>query len=204
MAAIRRAATNIKDKAVRTPLVRLNWPEHSPDAENGAPEIWLKLENLQPIGSFKVRCAANAIACIEDKDALRRTGVCTASAGNFAQGLAWCCAEEGIQCTVVSPTQAPETKLREIRRRGAEVIKVCGVDGLRPASPLAPEPLAVAAGLDRHRTRLPPPAAKVPYSEWWQIIESHVCPQAPGAFFIHPGAEGAVLARGPRPEREGG
>ena len=46
----------------------------------------MKLENLQPIGSFKVRPAANAIACIEDKDRLRKAGVCTASAGNFAQG----------------------------------------------------------------------------------------------------------------------
>ena len=51
-----------------------------------APKIYLKLENLQPIGSFKVRPAANAIACIEDKDRLRKAGVCTASAGNFAQG----------------------------------------------------------------------------------------------------------------------
>ena len=50
------------------------------------PQIYLKLENLQPIGSFKVRPAANAIACIEDKDRLRKAGVCTASAGNFAQG----------------------------------------------------------------------------------------------------------------------
>ena len=54
------------------------------------PQIYLKLENLQPIGSFKVRPAANAIACIEDKDRLRKAGVCTASAGNFAQGKSYC------------------------------------------------------------------------------------------------------------------
>ena len=57
------------------------------------PEIYLKLENLQPIGSFKVRPAANAIACVKDKDRLRESGVCTASAGNFAQGK-----QLGIKC----------------------------------------------------------------------------------------------------------
>lgn len=55
-----------------------------------APEIYLKLENLQPIGSFKVRPAVNSLACIEDKDRLRKSGVCTASAGNFAQGKPKC------------------------------------------------------------------------------------------------------------------
>jgi len=134
--------------------VRLNW---QPKDQNDAPEIYLKLESLQPIGSFKVRPAANAMANITDHAALRRAGVCTASAGNFAQGLAWCCHEMDVQCTVVAPTQAPETKLAEIRRRGAAVVQV-------------------------------------PYAEWWKIIESHECPQAPGAHFVHPGAENAVLA----------
>ena len=152
LAEIRAAAENIKSKATRTPLVRLNH-----ERSDGA-QIWLKLENLQPVGSFKVRPAANAIECIEDKDGLRRVGVSTASAGNFAQGLAWCCAEQGITCTVVVPDMAPETKLAAIRKRGATVIKVS-------------------------------------YSEWWEVIVTHQCPQAPaGAHFIHPGAENAVLA----------
>lgn len=149
---IKQAAENIKSKSIRTPLVRLNW--------QGRPgvEIYLKLENLQPIASFKVRPAVNALACIPDKTELRRAGVSTSSAGNFGQGLAWACSELGIKCTVVAPDQAPETKLAEIRRRGATVIKV-------------------------------------PYAEWWTIIESHKCPQAPkGAVFIHPGAENSVLA----------
>jgi threonine dehydratase len=153
LADIHEAAVNIRGKAIRTPLIRLNWQGGDDDVH-----IYLKLESLQPISSFKVRPAANAIACIKDKNSLRRSGVCTASAGNFAQGLAWCCFEEGIPCTVVAPDHAPETKLAEIRRRGATVIKV-------------------------------------PFSEWWEIIESHTCPQAPaGAHFIHPGAENSVLA----------
>jgi len=85
------------------------------------------------------------------------TTKCTASAGNFGQGLAWCCQELGVKCTVVAPDQAPQTKLDAMRGYGAEVLTV-------------------------------------PYEKWWEIIESHRCPQAPGAVFIHPGAENAVLA----------
>ena len=118
---IRQAVANISTRATRTPLVRLNWRPPNEDADV---QIFLKLENLQPIGSFKVRPAANAIACIEDKRTLQSVGVCTASAGNFAQGLAWCCAEEGIPCTVLVPMQAPKTKVAEIQRRGATVIHV--------------------------------------------------------------------------------
>ena len=119
-------------------------------------EIWLKLESLQPIGSFKVRPAFNAIA--EAGVAATASGVCTASAGNFGQGLAWCCQELGVQCFVVAPDQAPETKLAAMRGYGATVVTV-------------------------------------PYAEWWQILETRACPQAPaGAVFIHPGCENAVLA----------
>ena len=78
---IQSARRNILGQAVRTPLVRLNLPE-SPAT------IWLKLENLQPIGSFKIRGAVNAMSRMTP-DALAR-GVVTASAGNMAQGLAWC------------------------------------------------------------------------------------------------------------------
>mmetsp|Transcript_41110 Transcript_41110/g.66210 ORF Transcript_41110/g.66210 Transcript_41110/m.66210 type:complete len:499 (-) Transcript_41110:3553-5049(-) len=150
---IRQAVERIRGKAIRTPLVRLYG-----NGEGIGAEIYLKLENLQPTGAFKVRPASNAIASIKDKEALKRSGVCTASAGNFAQGLAWSCREMGIRCTVVSPDHAPDIKLNAIRSYGAEVIKV-------------------------------------PFSEWWEVIESHKCPQAPaGAVFIHPGAENSVLA----------
>jgi len=112
---IRRARERIAGIAIRTPLVRLN-------VDHAAAEIWLKLENLQPIGSFKIRGAANAMAQIEPA-ALRR-GVVTASAGNMAQGLAWCARERGVPCTVIAPDTAPATKIEAIERLGGRVIKV--------------------------------------------------------------------------------
>ena len=85
-------------------------------------DIFLKLENLQPTGSFKVRPAASAVGAVAGR--LGPAGVCTASAGNFAQGLAWCCQELGLPCTVVAPDQAPHIKLAAIRAWGAAVITV--------------------------------------------------------------------------------
>jgi threonine dehydratase len=100
---------------VRTPLLRL-----SPDISDA--EIHLKLENLQPIGSFKIRGAANAMALAGD-DSLAN-GVYTASAGNMAQGVAWCARERGVRCRVIVPDHAPKAKTDAIERLGAEVIKV--------------------------------------------------------------------------------
>ena len=85
---------------MRTPLVRLN--------VDAPAEIYLKLESLQPIGSFKIRGATNAIRMLS-AEALSR-GVYTASAGNMAQGLAWGARELGVPCTVVMPDTAPRTK----------------------------------------------------------------------------------------------
>lgn len=105
----------IADSAIRTPLVRLNVPD--------APaEIYLKLENLQPIGSFKIRGAANAIAHLSPEQL--EHGVVTASAGNMAQGVAWCSRRLGIPCTVIAPATAPQTKINAIERLGGRVIKV--------------------------------------------------------------------------------
>jgi len=101
--------------AIRTPLVRLQAPE-SPA------EIWLKLECLQPIGSFKLRGAANAIRSAP-AGAIAR-GVLTTSAGNMAQGVAWIAREEGVPATVIAPDHAPQTKLDAIARLGGTVIKV--------------------------------------------------------------------------------
>jgi threonine dehydratase len=113
--AIEEARQVIAGKAIRTPLIRLNLLD--------APaEIYLKLENLQPIGSFKIRGAANAIARLSPERLER--GVVTASAGNMAQGVAWCARELGIRCTVIAPSSAPETKVRAIERLGGRVIKV--------------------------------------------------------------------------------
>jgi threonine dehydratase len=102
---------------VPTPLVRLHGPEVPKDTE-----IWLKLENLQPIGSFKIRGATNAIRRAP-REALAR-GVVTASAGNMAQGVAWVAREVGVPATIVVPDNAPTTKLEAIGRLGAAVVDV--------------------------------------------------------------------------------
>jgi threonine dehydratase len=113
--AIRDARQVIASSVLRTPLVRLN------DSSASA-EIYLKLENLQPIGSFKIRGAANAISRLPP-DKLAR-GVVTASAGNMAQGVAWMARSLGIPCTVISPLTAPEIKIKAIERLGGRVIQV--------------------------------------------------------------------------------
>ena len=110
---IRAARERIADSVVRTPLVRLNVDES---------DIYLKLENLQPIGSFKLRGAGNAIAMAKSDDLAK--GVYTASAGNMAQGVAWHARRLGIKCTVVVPDHAPAAKLDAITRLGATYIKV--------------------------------------------------------------------------------
>jgi threonine dehydratase len=100
---------------LRTPLVRLGLPDASP-------QILLKLENLQPIGSFKLRGAVNAMAVAGT--AALRNGVYTASAGNMAQGLAWGARQMGVRCRVIVPETAPRTKIAAIERLGGEVITV--------------------------------------------------------------------------------
>jgi threonine dehydratase len=114
MKLIEEARERIKGTVLRTPLVRLNVDDSSAD-------IFLKLENLQPTGSFKVRGASNAIA-LAGPDAKKR-GVYTCSAGNMAQALAWQARQNQIPCTVIVPDNAPETKLEAIRRFGAKIIQ---------------------------------------------------------------------------------
>jgi threonine dehydratase len=113
--AVRDARLAITGSAIRTPLVRLN-------VQDAPAEIYLKLENLQPIGSFKIRGATNAIAHLRPDELAR--GVLTASAGNMAQGVAWRARELGIPCTVIAPDTAPETKVRAVERLGGRVLKV--------------------------------------------------------------------------------
>ncbi|MFT5196744.1 MAG: threonine dehydratase [Cellvibrionaceae bacterium] len=112
---IRAAQNRIADSVVRTPLIRLN-------VDDAPAEIYLKLENLQPIGSFKLRGAGNAIGLATKKQLAK--GVYTASAGNMAQGVAWNARRLGLPCTVIVPDHAPQTKLDAIERLGGEVIKV--------------------------------------------------------------------------------
>ena len=111
---IRSAQETLAGTAIRTPLVRLH-------AGDGA-EIYLKLENLQPIGSFKIRGAYNAARRANPEEVA--AGLVTASAGNMAQGVAWAARELGVPCTVIAPDHAPETKVAAIERLGGRVIKV--------------------------------------------------------------------------------
>jgi len=112
---IRRASERLAGRIVRTPLVRLHAPEH-------AGSIYLKLENLQPIGSFKLRGALNAVMQVNPNELA--AGVVTASAGNMGQGAAWAARELGVPCAVVVPEHAPETKLAAIERLGGRVVEV--------------------------------------------------------------------------------
>jgi threonine dehydratase len=113
--AIRAARRRIVGSAIRTPLLRLN-------VDDPSAEIWLKPENLQPIGSFKLRGAGNAIALLSPESLAR--GVYTASAGNMAQGVAWNARRLGVPCTVVVPEHAPQTKLDAIERLGAAIVRL--------------------------------------------------------------------------------
>jgi threonine dehydratase len=115
LADIEAARRRLEGLAIRTPLVRYN-------VDTGPSEIYLKLENLQPIGAFKVRGAGNAMA-VAGEEALQ-SGVWTASAGNMAQGVAWNAARLGVRCSVVVPDHAPEAKLEALERLGAHIVKV--------------------------------------------------------------------------------
>jgi len=115
LAAIRAARNRIADVAVTTPLLRL-------DVDDCPAEIYLKLENLQPIGSFKIRGSSNILRAARSEQL--RSGVWTASAGNMAQGVAWNARRLGVHCRAVVPDTAPRTKLAAIERLEAEVIKV--------------------------------------------------------------------------------
>ncbi len=111
---VEEARRNISALVLRTPLVRCN-------ADTPA-ELYLKLENLQPIGSFKIRGAANVMARAPRQQLER--GVLTASAGNMAQGVAFCARRMGIRATIVAPETAPATKISAVERMGGRVIKV--------------------------------------------------------------------------------
>jgi threonine dehydratase len=111
---IRKARDVLEGVAIRTPLVRL-------DVDADA-ELWLKLELLQPVRSFKIRGAGNAV--LQASDAELAGGVLTASAGNMAQGLAYAARLRGVPATVVVPEHAPDTKIAAVERYGGRVLKV--------------------------------------------------------------------------------
>ncbi len=111
-AMVEEARKYVYEAAIRTPLVRLNY--------NGPPEIYLKLECLQPIGSFKIRGAYNAVRVLPDAE--RRRGVWTVSAGNAAQGVALAARKAGVACRVLMIDTAPAAKKEATRRLGAEIV----------------------------------------------------------------------------------
>jgi threonine dehydratase len=113
--AIRSAQRRVRGSVLRTPLIPLS------DADASVP-VYLKPENLQPTGSFKVRGAGNALLRAREQDR-PIPGVWTTSAGNMAQALAWHARRLGIPCTVVVPRGAPETKLAGIESLGARVVQ---------------------------------------------------------------------------------
>ena len=111
---IRAARERIRGIAIHTPLIRLlHGGQH--------PEVWLKLENLQPINAFKIRGAANAVSLLEPAE--RAKGVWTISAGNAGQGVAYAAREAGIPCTVVVIDTAADTKVQRMRNLGARLVK---------------------------------------------------------------------------------
>jgi threonine dehydratase len=148
------ARERLEGLATRTPLIRLPLPASISDSRFPIPEIHLKLENLQPIGSFKIRGGGNAMRHLAP-EALR-DGVCTASAGNMAQGVAWCARETRVPCRVIVPDRAPAAKTDAVTALGAEVIRV-------------------------------------PFADWWEVMETHDTRGVPGAF-IHPVENNDVMA----------
>ena len=113
---IRAARERIASTVLRSPLVAWQGP---PGRAKG---IYLKLDNLQPTGSFKVRGAGNSLAAAAEGGPVR--GVYTTSAGNMAQALAWHARRLGVPCTAIVPDTAPEVKLAGIRRHGAKIIQL--------------------------------------------------------------------------------
>ena len=112
LAAVRDAATAVYGAAIRTPLVRVELPDI---------DLYLKLEVLQPIGSFKIRGAYNVIRQLPP--AQLADGLWTVSAGNAAQGVAFAARKVGARCSVMVMDTAPDTKIRAIERLGASIVR---------------------------------------------------------------------------------
>ena len=112
---IKAARERLRGVVLRTPVVRL-------DTGDASTEVLLKLENLQPIGSFKLRGAMNRMSTLPRS--LLDAGVYTASAGNMAQGVAWAARDLGVTAHVVVPESAPRAKLDAVERLGGVVVKV--------------------------------------------------------------------------------
>ncbi|MEI6641557.1 MAG: pyridoxal-phosphate dependent enzyme [Novosphingobium sp.] len=106
------AAAKVATLLPQTPLLALELP-------NGG-RVWCKAESLQPMGAFKIRGAWHRLTDMTAEE--RARGVVAVSSGNHAQGVAWAARRLGIAATIVMPADAPEVKLSETRRLGAEVV----------------------------------------------------------------------------------
>ena len=121
---VEKARERIGGTVLRTPLVKL-------ELDKGAPEIWLKLENLQPTNAYKIRGAMNAVAALSEEE--RAKGVWTISAGNAGQGVAYAARAFGVPSTVVAIETAPQTKLDRMRALGATIVPVSYQDAWKIA-----------------------------------------------------------------------
>jgi threonine dehydratase len=124
LAAVRDAATTVYEAAMRTPLIRVDLSGLAGSAgsgRQGVPELYLKLEVLQPIGSFKIRGAYNVVRQLTPEQL--KDGVWTVSAGNAAQGVAYAARLVGAHCSVMVMDTAPDTKIDAIERLGARIVR---------------------------------------------------------------------------------
>jgi threonine ammonia-lyase medium form len=139
---IQQARTLLHKIAVRTPLVLLKVPDDG--------EIFVKPENLQPIGSFKLRGAYNKISSLTPEQ--RARGVVAHSSGNHAQGVAFAARALGVKATIVMPGSAPKVKLEATKALGAEIVLV---------GPASEERIGKAEELEKERGLVPVP----PYND---------------------------------------
>jgi threo-3-hydroxy-L-aspartate ammonia-lyase len=112
---IRAAAGRVRGIAVLTPVLQVPWP-----GPGETHPFWIKCENLQPMGAFKVRGAFNTMAQLPEE--ARARGVVTYSSGNHGQGVAMAAKAMGVPAVIVMPTTAPAVKVDGVRSYGAEVI----------------------------------------------------------------------------------
>jgi threonine dehydratase len=139
---IQNARLLLRGIAVRTPLVACKLPHDG--------QFFVKPENLQPIGSFKLRGAYNKISSLSAEE--RKRGVVAHSSGNHAQGVAYAARALGVKATIVMPSTAPAVKLEATRALGAEIV---------PVGPASEERIEKAEQLEKERGLVPVP----PYND---------------------------------------
>jgi threonine dehydratase len=127
---VRAAAVRVRGQVVRTPLLPGAWAD-------GARPLWLKPENLQPTGAFKMRGALNAVGALSAAE--RGQGVITHSSGNHGRALAWAARSHGIPVVVVMPDTSPDIKVEGTRALGAEIVMVPPSDREARAAVIAAE-----------------------------------------------------------------